>query len=134
MWVMKSLSLEVTQFVSLYNNLCVGVSFPVSIGSAIGLFPCNSSDPLQQFAYNSTSFSISFFAVAGLCVQAGENTPSCDIPPFSSYPYCNPLLSWDARVADLLSRMTVAEKTNALDSSVPGIVILIYANYCVYSI
>jgi hypothetical protein len=46
---------------------------------------------------------------------------TCSDPPLSSFPYCNTSLPVDARVADLLARMSPGEKAAILDAGVPAI-------------
>lgn len=119
-------SLEVAagavQIVSNYNSMCIASTGPF-IGASIVIVDCNATDPLQQWVYNSNgnNLSVSIASMPNMCIQAGNTTPACSIPPFSGYEYCNSSVPVATRVADLISRMTVAEKTAALDSSIPSI-------------
>ena len=49
---------------------------------------------------------------SGLCLDAAgpPNGHGCLLPNVTSLPFCNPALSIPERVADLLSRLTLAEK------------------------
>lgn len=112
------------QIISIYNSMCVGVDVTngPNIGSAIGIYPCNSSDPLQLWTLDAINGTVSLITSSpSLCIQAGNNTPSCDMFPFTSYPYCNPELSISSRLTDLLSRMSPADMARAMDSSIPAI-------------
>jgi beta-D-xylosidase 4 len=106
---------------SIYNSMCWSADDGLFAGASIVLRPCNASDTSQAFSYNSSSGAFSLAALPAFCVQAGDATPSCDVPPFNAYPYCNASLPIDVRIADLVGRMTPEEKTTALDSSVPAI-------------
>lgn len=99
-------------------GMCLGAG-GAFLGAPLALSPCNATDPLQAFSYTPPLLSLP--ASPSLCVQAGNTTPSCDTPPFSAYPYCNPSLPVADRVADLVGRMTLPELVAAMDSSVPAI-------------
>jgi hypothetical protein len=110
--------------------MCLGAG-GAFLGAPLGIYPCNASDPLQAWAYSAASGQLALPGAAAaaaaapgggaLCAQAGSFTPTCDLPPFSTYPYCNPALPVAARVADLVQRMTPQEQVAALDSGVPAI-------------
>lgn len=52
----------------------------------------------------------------------GLNNPCMDSTgPYHAQPWCNVTLDIDVRVADMISRMTIAEKIPTLDTSAPGI-------------
>jgi beta-glucosidase-like glycosyl hydrolase len=106
--------------VSAYNGMCLAATL-AGIGAPLVIAPCNASDPLQAFAYDAGNATFTFPAVPGLCIQGGATTATCDVAPFSTYPYCNASLPTPQRVADLVARMTLAEKAAALDSGVPAI-------------
>jgi len=108
-----------------YAGMCLEAAF-AGVGAPLTLQPCAAGAALQSFAYAGGAAPAARLALAGaaspaLCAQAGNNTPTCASPPFSSYAYCNVSLPAPARVADLVSRMTVAEKALVLDSSVPAL-------------
>jgi beta-glucosidase-like glycosyl hydrolase len=105
---------------SRYNGLCLSASFS-GLGAPLVMQVCNVADPLQSFAYDGTAGTLALSSSPSLCAQAGNNTPTCLLAPFSAFPYCNSSLPLPARVADLLARMTVEEKAGALDTSVPPI-------------
>ena len=114
--------------VSLYNGMCLGASDvdptsgAPSFGATVGIYACNASDPAQQFAVApGGKHAIASIAAPSLCMQAANATPTCDDAPFSGFAYCNSSLPVEARVADLVARMSPAEKAAALDSGVPAI-------------
>lgn len=98
-------------------GLCLAVAAP-NLGAPLALATCSAGDPLQAFTLDAATGLIHSGA---LCVQAGGPGVSCALPPFSTYMYCNASASLDARVADLVARLTLEEKVNALDSSVPAV-------------
>ena len=115
-------SSSAVQIQSVYNtNNCVGVQSPGGIGSPVNIYPCNSSDPLQAFIYDTTTNLLQWNSDTTLCIQGGNNTPSCDLSPFNTYPYCNNTIPIEERLDDLLHRMTNAEKVQSMDSGVPSI-------------
>eukprot|EP01060_Flectonema_neradi_P014547 TRINITY_DN21185_c0_g1_i1.p1 TRINITY_DN21185_c0_g1~~TRINITY_DN21185_c0_g1_i1.p1 ORF type:complete len:799 (+),score=106.49 TRINITY_DN21185_c0_g1_i1:168-2564(+) len=59
-------------------------------------------------------------SLAGIAVE-GSPTPSCHIPPYSSYGYCNQ--SWTAgdRARDLVSRMNLTEKSLSIYQNNQGV-------------
>lgn len=110
------------RIVSMYNKMCVAVAQGVFASSALVLAECTSgTDNLQEFSYSSTSFTFSSKSDPSLCLQAGDTKVNCSIAPFSSYLYCDPTQGLDARINDLVSRMTPQEKAAALDASSPAI-------------
>lgn len=110
------------QLQSVYDiNNCVGVESPGGIGASVNIYPCNATDSLQYFLYDNTQNILQWGNDNSLCIQAGNNTPSCDMVPFNTYPYCNSSLPVEDRLDDLLKRMTLSEKIMAMDSSVPSI-------------
>lgn len=117
------------QIISAYNGKCIGIppgpaGLPAAYaGASMGMYPCTATDTTQQWMFTpGTAGSVlANGADPTLCAQAGANVPSCDLAPFNGYPYCDPALPTAARVADLLSRMTLHEKVLSMDSSVPAI-------------
>ena len=100
-------------------GLCLAAE-STNLGALLALATCSAGDPLQAFTADVVTGLIHFGASA-LCVQAGGPGISCALPPFSTYTYCNSSASLEARVADLVSRLTLEEKVAALDSGVPAI-------------
>lgn len=121
-WLYSNVTKQIT---SVYNAMCVGVDSinGANFGSSIGIYPCNTSDPLQLWSMDANTGSVTLISSAtpSLCIQAGNNTPSCDTIPFSTYPYCNPALPISSRLTDLLSRMSASDLARAMDSSIPAI-------------
>ena len=74
---------------------------------------CDTSNINQQFILNSPS---NEYIAAGynssLCLVVADF--NCTISPFNKYPYCNQQLPADERADDLISRMTLYEKTSNL--------------------
>ena len=74
----------------------------------------------QKWIYNETDGTFHYGQNLQLCLDAGTQV-NCSMSPYSSYSYCNYSNSVVDRVNDLLSRMTLTEKTQLLQSSNPGI-------------
>lgn len=102
-------------------DMCLRAATGANLGEPLGIYPCNASDPLQGFTFTPSTGLFSLTSSPSLCIQGGNTSTSCDVPPFNTYPYCNPTLPLDTRVADLVGRMTPAELAAAMDSSVPAI-------------
>ena len=81
---------------------------------------CDTSNKYQQFIINSPSNE--YIAAAyntSLCLAIGDF--NCTISPFNTYPYCNQQLPTRTRAEDLVSRMTLYEKTTNLQNSNIGV-------------
>ena len=78
---------------------------------------CDISNINQQFMFNKDSIIAAYNT--SFCMSVGYY--NCTIAPFNTYPYCNQQLPVDQRVDDLISRMTLSEKTANLKSSNPGV-------------
>jgi xylan 1,4-beta-xylosidase len=121
MWALQPSSTTTTgSLVSLWDGMCIGAQGPY-IGAPVGIYPCNATDPTQAFTYDATAGTFALAAAPTLCIQGGDNSPSCAIPPFSTYPYCDPSQPLASRLDDLVGRMLPSEKAAALDSGVPAI-------------
>ena len=106
---------------SLYNGKCVSATDELVVSSALVIENCDAASPLQRFTYNAANKTFLAASAPGLCVQAANLTLSCLQPPLSLLPFCNATLPIATRVADVVSRMTPAEKAASLDSGVPAI-------------
>jgi Ricin-type beta-trefoil lectin domain len=80
---------------------------------------CDPTDPAQGLLYDAASGLIKHTA-SGLCVDAGSPAPPyCGALPHSSWTICDPTAPIDARAADIVSRMSLADKIQALDTGTP---------------
>ena len=113
-------SVSASAVTSLYNDMCLAVT-ELSVSAPLVIERCNASAPTQRLTYNAANGTFSLSAAPGLCLQAANTSLSCQQPPLSALPFCNASLPVAARVADMVSRMTPAERAAALDSSVPAI-------------
>ena len=103
------------QITSLMNGFCVTAVNNIS-GSVLVMDKCKASTQvLQQWEYNSTTGLIRLAAIPTLCVDVGS-TSNCSMAPYSAHTYCNPAAPVPARVEDLLSRLSVAEKAQFLSA------------------
>lgn len=99
-------------------NLCFAVMQPAAPGSGLWLQPCAAGAPEQTFQVRGK---VIVHPASGLCVDAGSRVHPCQ--PGSNgagLPWCNVSLPFPARVADLVSRLSVVEKLGMLDTSSGG--------------
>ena len=82
---------------------------------------CSSTDPLQQLAYSAATQLI-VHVPSGLCVDAGTPLPPeqwCQKPAQANWTVCNPNAALDDRAADIVSRLSLADKIAALGTGTP---------------
>jgi len=92
-----------------------------TVYSTITTCACNTNDPLQSLQWSSSTGNIVHTA-SGLCVDGGTAPPPfCQRPPQSGWTLCNPNAAIDDRSADIVSRLTVADKIQALGTATPGL-------------
>jgi len=97
--------------------LCLA-QFGSYLGSTIMMAPCKPNDPLQQWTYDKQNLFFRSGADNTLCLDGGSDLGlSCNQPPLSNYPYCNPALDVDTRIADLVPRLSLLEKASMLQNS-----------------
>ena len=90
-----------------------------SIFSAVTTCDCNTNDPLQSLLLDTASGLI-HHTPTGLCVDAGTPAPPyCGRAPQNTWTICNPNAAIDDRSADIVSRLTVADKIQALGTATP---------------
>lgn len=92
-------------------------------GTSVTTDNCNTNDPLQGFSFDATSGSILHVA-SGLCVDGGSPVPVtdyCDDPVHKTWPFCDYTQSLDVRSADIVSRLSVADKIKALNTATPSL-------------
>lgn len=101
------------------GNMCLAAAF-VGVGGAITTAPCNASDPAQLLSFNETTGLIVNLA-SGLCVDAGTPIAWCTIADHASWTICDVTAPIDARAADIVSRLSLADKIAALGTSTPAL-------------
>ncbi len=77
-------------------------------GVAVSTDDCDGSDPRQSFTFNTAANTI-VHNPSGFCVDAGSPYNACEFLPSSALPFCNVTLSFEDRVADLVSRIQPSE-------------------------
>jgi hypothetical protein len=85
-------------------------------GTLLRLAPCASPTPdAQAFSYASATGTL-LHAPSGLCVDAGSRFRACGGAgaPGAGLPFCDATLAVDARVADLVARLSFDEKVSML--------------------
>ena len=96
--------------------LCAAGAF---LFSAVTTCNCDPTDPLQTLLLDASSGLI-HHTPTGLCVDAGTpQPPFCSRPPQNNWTICNPNAAIDDRSADIVSRLTVADKIQALGTDTP---------------
>lgn len=104
------------------NNgaLCVSVLGLAAPGAQLWLQPCNAGDNTQLFTYSTSAQTLTHVST-GMCVDAGSKVAPCGAgSPGANMPFCNASLPLPVRVADIVSRLSVEEKQNMLDTSSGG--------------
>jgi hypothetical protein len=81
---------------------------------------CNPVDPAQSLSYSAASKQI-VHSPSGLCLDASVPAVWCSVPPQSAWLVCNPLAAIDDRSADIVSRMSLADKIQALATGAPAL-------------
>ncbi len=97
------------------------------------LTPCSTTTPSQQWTYNTTTHQLTNAVVwDGLvCLDAGPMTwvNPCSLAPASAMAMCDPSLSFQERVSDLVGNLTMEEKAGLFPnfaSAVPRLNIPVY--------
>jgi hypothetical protein len=108
-----------TTVVDKASGLCVTAAVAMP-HAGLTLQPCSSESDLQTFSYSSSTGVLTHVA-SGLCVDAGAPRFGC-LPGSiaAAFPYCNTSLSFPDRVADLVGRLSLQEKSLMLDTSSGG--------------
>ena len=100
---------------------CLRAGYPgdaPAIGAKITTADCNPADPAQALAFSAATGLITH-AASGLCVDAGSIVPIepwCQNAARSSWTVCNMAAGIDARAADIVSRLSLADKILALNT------------------
>jgi hypothetical protein len=104
------------------SGLCVAVSPPGALpGVVLTLAACASPVPDSQAFRFTTSTGALVHAASGLCVDSGTRFRGCAAGSLASaLPFCDAAVPVDARVADLISRLSFPELVNMLSSASGG--------------
>jgi hypothetical protein len=119
------LDLPSTQIVDMDTGLCVTVRSNSNVfGAGLWLQPCldysiGATDiNAQLFSYQSGHI---YHVASGLCVDGGSKKFACGKgSPSATFQFCNMSLSIDARVSDLVSRLSIQDKAFMMDTSSGG--------------
>ena len=84
-------------------------------GSLVWLEPC-SGTPAQSWSLDAGG-ALKPATATALCVDAGTSPKPCATAPWAQMPFCNTTLALDARLDDLMSRMTLADQIQQLASN-----------------
>jgi hypothetical protein len=103
---------------------CLTAGYPgspaPSVGTPITTADCSSSDPGQTLAFNSATGQI-VHTPTGLCVDSGTPIDWCQSADHSTWTICDVTADIDARAADIVSRISLADKIQALNTGTPSL-------------
>jgi hypothetical protein len=91
------------------------------VGAAVTTAVCSATDPLQQLAY-SPATQLIVHTPSGLCVDGGSALPPeqwCAKPPQANWTICDASAALDDRAADIVARLSLADKIAALGTGTP---------------
>ena len=94
-----------------------------AVGSVVTTAVCAAADPLQALAYSAATGRI-VHTPSGLCVDGGSVVPVapfCTKDDHATWVFCDPSAGIDARVADIVARMSVDDKIKALGTATPSL-------------
>ena len=86
------------------------------VGSQVSTNTCNTGDALQTLLFDASTGLITHTG-SGLCVDGGSPLPPsnwCATPPRNTWTFCNPAAALDDRAADIVNRLSVADKIQSL--------------------
>ena len=94
---------------------------PPGVGTLITTAACDASSPAQSLTYTASSGRITH-GPTGLCVDAGSQVLGfCDVAGHAAWTVCNPAAGLDARAADFVGRLSIADKLAALVTHTPAL-------------
>jgi hypothetical protein len=104
-------------------GMCLVAGFPgdapPGAGTLITTAVCDASAPAQSLAFSASTGRITH-GPTGLCVDAGSRVLGfCDVAGHAAWAVCDPAAGLDARAADLVGRLSVADKLAALVTHTP---------------
>ena len=100
---------------------CLAVQGPAVPGASVTTALCNAGDAAQALAFAAGSGLI-VHSPSGLCVDAGSPQPPvywCGLADHANWTICDGSAAIDARAADIVSRLTLADKYLALGTATP---------------
>ena len=100
---------------------CMAVAGPAAVDAQVTTAVCNPADPLQTLAFNQTTGLI-VHTPSGLCVDGGTTLPPedwCAEPAHANWTICDPNAALDDRAADIVGRLALADKIQALGTGTP---------------
>lgn len=106
---------------SLQNtSQCLATADTGFVGTAVTTATCDASDPSQALVYSATTGLI-IHTPTGLCVDAGTPIVYCTEPSRANWTICDTSAPIEARAADIVARMSLADKINALGTGTPSL-------------
>ena len=116
-WVVSASSIQSMQS----PPTCLAVSGAAVPGAAVTTAQCAGGDAAQTLAF-APATGLIVHTPSGLCVDAGSPQPPvdwCALGDHSSWTICDPSAAVDARAADIVSRLSMADKYLALGTATP---------------
>jgi hypothetical protein len=92
-------------------------------GTPVSTDNCNAADPLQGLAFSAATGLITHTA-SGMCVDGGSDVPPldfCTTGNHSQWTICDPAADISARAADIVARLSLADKIQALGTGTPAL-------------
>jgi hypothetical protein len=98
-----------------------------AVGALVSTSDCDATDPLQSLTFDAATglITLSGGAAPGLCVDGGSvpppQPPWCTALPQSAWTICDQAAALDARSADIVARLSLADKIAALGTATPNL-------------
>lgn len=101
------------------TSMCLALAHGSLVSSTlVWLEPCTGS--VTQSWVLGANGALRSAADPSLCIDSGSSSKPCAAAPWSAMPFCDATLPLDARLDDMLSRMTQAEQIQQLASNSAG--------------
>ena len=106
-------------------GMCVAAatSSPAAVVNGTGVVTGPCTDANAAFTFDAASGRITH-TPSGLCLDYGSpvrGPPFCTLAPQSAWPFCDVTQGLDARAADIVARLTLADKIRATVSGSPAL-------------
>lgn len=114
---------SIKSLINTTNPTCLAVASGNGIfnGTVVTTALCSAADSNQDLVFSAATGLI-VHTPSGLCVDAGSAVPPqdfCTIGNHSSWTICDPTAAIDDRTADIVSRISLADKILALGTATP---------------
>ena len=120
-WVVSATSIKSGQTPPTCLVVEAGSPGEIFNGTRISTATCSAADPMQTLTYSSATGLI-VHGPSGLCVDGGSPLPAfdfCTVLDHATWPICDPTQDIDARAADIVGRLSLADKFVSLGTDTP---------------